>query len=622
MTSAKKDSSPWRNGAILAAAVILGAFQIYTSVFGLLTPMYQRSIHLALVCLIVFLLKPSRYPALDVALAIIGLIPAAYLIRIMPDYIYRAGEVLPLDRVAFIILLVVLLEATRRCIGWSLVIIALAFLVYSYAGPFLPGILGHRGYSLDRLVVNQLLSMSGVFGSPLGAAATFVYAFILFGAFLNASGAGKVFLELSYAIAGRFRGGPGKIAVVASALFGTISGAPVANVTTTGAFTIPLMKQVGYRPEVAGAIEAVASTGGSIMPPVMGAAAFIMAEITGIPYYAICLAAAIPAVLYYISVYFSIDLEAGRTGLKGLPASELPSLKRALRSSLLFLVPFSVLVYLLVVSKVTPLRAGMWSIVAVIATNLVLSKEKLGVAALAKTLRSAANGTTTVTLATATAGIVIGIIGQTGFGLKLTDILVTLGHDSTILLLVLTAAAGVILGMGLPVSASYIVLAAVGAPALVKAGFSLIAAHMFIMYFASLAPITPPVALASFAAAGLAGTDPNRTSYTACRFGLSAFLVPFIFMYSPQLLAQGAWQQILYAGLTATVGVFAMSCSTIGWAMGSNLAAWQRLLTFVGALLLIQYGLVTDIAGIVLVVVALGWSRFTTGRSGYETAAS
>ncbi len=606
----KNNAQPvWRKRIILVLAVGLGAFQIYTALFGILTPLMQRSIHLAFACMMVFFLKPSKWPALDIILAVASVVPAVYLLSIINTYIDRVGEVYLADQIFYVILAIILLEATRRSMGKPLVIIALVFLAYNWAGPYLPGIMAHNGYDLERQTPTQFLSFNGIFGSPLGASATYIYMFILFGALLNASGAGRVFMDLSYAAAGRFRGGPGKIAVVASALFGTISGAPVANVSTTGAFTIPLMKKVGYEPHFAAAIEAVASTGGSIMPPVMGAAAFIMSEMTGLPYGEICVAAAIPAILYYASVFFSVDFAAAKLGLKGLPASELPNIKEALKNSLLFLIPFGVLIYLLVIANVSALKAGIWSTIAVIVASLVLPSGKLSFPGVVDALIDAAKGTIIVALATATAGVVIGVIGQTGLGLKLTNVLVNLGGSYSLLLLTLAAGAGIVLGMGLPVSAAYIVLAAITGPAIVKSGYSLMAAHMFIMYFAAIAPITPPVALASFTAAGLAGSDPMKTSWSACNLGLAAFIVPFMFMYGPSLLFQGSWTTIVSTFISATIGIFGLASATMGWSLGQPLAWWNRGLALIGALLLILPGWRSDLAGLLMLVLAIGSAK-------------
>ncbi|MEW6107431.1 MAG: TRAP transporter fused permease subunit, partial [Bacillota bacterium] len=392
-----------------------------------------------------------------------------------------------------------------------------------------------------------------------------------------------------------------------------ISGAPVANVSTTGPFIIPLMKQVGYSPEVAAGIIGAAGTGGTILPPIMGAAAFIMAELTGIPYGKIIVAAALPALLYYLGVFLCVDLEAGRTGMRGLPPSELPSLREGLRHSLLFAVPLGVLVFLITVAKVSPLRAGLWGIAAIIATNLLLGPDRLRWPQVIRAFEGAARGTIIVTVAIAVSGIVVGAINQTGLGLKLTELLVLLAEDSTFLLLVGAALAGLVVGFPLPVTASYILLAAIAAPAIAQAGFSLMQAHLFIIYFAAFAPITPPVALASFAAAGIAEANPMTSSYVGWRYSLPAYIVPFMFMFGPELLLEGSWGQILLTVISSALGVFALSCCVVGW-WGRPLAWWRRGLALAAALSLMWCGWQTDLVGAAILIAALGKVRFPLGR--------
>jgi TRAP transporter 4TM/12TM fusion protein len=473
------------------------------------------------------------------------------------------------------------------------------------------------------------LTTEGIYGLVLGVSATFIYLFVLFGAFLKVSGGGQLFIDIAYGLFGRVRGGPAKVAVVASGLFGTVSGSAVANVVGTGTFTIPLMKSIGYQPHFAGAVEAVASSGGQLMPPIMGAAAFIMSEILQIPYFRICLHALLPALLYYFCAFIMVDLEAAKTGLKGVPSEALPRVGRILRERGLLLLPLPVLIYILAVVQATPMKAAFWAIITtfgLIASQTFLnlfrdlgrkgSLSQAGVSLLRQTttaMHEGAVGTLIVASACATAGIVIGITNLTGLGLKLSGILVDLSHGYLLALLVLTMIASIILGMGLPTTACYILLAVLAAPALIKMGVMPIAAHLFVFYFGIISAITPPVAGAAYAAAPLAGVGPMKIGFTACRLGIAAFILPYMWVYGPALLLIGEPLKVALGVVTSVIGIAACACAVQGY-MLHRLSVLERILLMIAALLLIKPGWITDGIGLALLLPVIIHQVFSTGR--------
>ncbi|MEQ2525880.1 TRAP transporter permease [Robertmurraya yapensis] len=589
-------------------ALATSLFTVYTATFGQFTPVLQRGIFIGLILLLVFLLYPTSknkkwLRVIDI-IALLGVISSiTYLYISYPTIESRIGYVNHADTIFGLILVVLLLEACRRVTGWALTIIAGIFLAYGFFGFLVPGYFGHEGYDLARLMTTMFLTTEGVFGSALAAAATFVAMFIIFGTFLEKGGAGQVFIDLAMAVGGRKRGGPAKVAVFASALMGSVNGSPVANVTTTGVFTIPLMKKVGYKNEVAGAVEAVASTGGSILPPVMGAGAFIMAEMAGLPYSAIVTAAVIPALLYYLSIYMVVDFEAAKNKLEGLSKEDTPDLKETLKKGILLLLPLFVLIFFLVFAKVSVTRAALYSILAVIIVSFFTKDKKMGIRLLIETFIASAKSMIVVSVACATAGIVVGIITLSGLGLKLSGVLLSIGESSLFLTLVLTMIGAVIIGMGLPPTPAYIVFSVLATPALVQLGVPLLAAHMFVFYYSCFAPITPPVALAAFTAAGISDAKPFKTGWTSFIYALPAFIIPFLFIYGPELMGEGTWPQIIYSTLTASIGVIAIGAATTGW-FRKNLVIVERILMLVAGVTLVIPGLLSDIIGVILIVVA------------------
>lgn len=606
----------WQNKAVSLVAILLSVYLFVANYFGNVPSTQLRSAALGLSTFLVFMLYPASAKAgkkkgagpVDVLLAVLSAASILYLFVNYNAIATRGGFGTTTDQIVGAVAMVLLLEAGRRIVGKELSILAIVFMLYAYLGPYLPGFLMHRGYPITRLIDHMYISSEGIFGIPLGVAATYIFLFILFGSFLQETGLGEMFTNLAIALAGSSPGGPAKVAVVASGLLGMINGSAAANVVTTGTFTIPLMKSVGYKPFFAGAVEAVASTGGQIMPPVMGAAAFIMAEFLGVPYGKVMISAAIPAFLYYLAVFVMVHLEARRLGLEGLPKEKLPDAGKILRQRGHLLLPIVLLMYLLI-KGYTPIFAANYSIFALIIVSFLRKETRLTRKAFLKALEGAARGSLSVTIACGVVGFVVGVISLTGLGLMAANYIVELAGGVLFFTLLLTMVASIILGMGLPTSACYIVTATVAVPALIKLGVTAMAAHMFAFYFGCLSAITPPVALAAYAGAGIAGANPAKVGWTATRLGIAGFLIPFIFVYSPVLLLEDAHVlQVIWALITASVGVVSLAGSVIGFLNGS-LDRMQRVLLFAAALLLIDPGLITDAAGIVLLAGVYVWQR-------------
>jgi TRAP transporter 4TM/12TM fusion protein len=605
-------------------AISMSLFHLYTAGYMVFTAMVQRSIHLCFALTLIFLLYPAmaksprgRVPLIDWVFILLSVISCLYITvnwEALSEAV-RIAEPTLVDMALGIIATLLVLEATRRTAGMALPIVAIVFVLYGFLGPYMSGILNHPGIPLNQFIGMNYLFSEGIFGVPLGVSATFIIIFIIFGGFLEESGGGKFFIDLACAFFGVVRGGPAKIGIFSSGFFGTISGSAVANVVGTGTFTIPMMKRIGYRPHFAGAVEAVASTGGLIMPPVMGAAAFVMAEIIGVSYVSICLAAAIPAVLYYFSLFVFIDLEAAKTGLRGIPKEEKPQFKEVIREGGHLLIPPALLVYLLAIVQWSPMKAGFYTILATVVMAMMRKNTRLDSRKLASALRKGATGALQVAAVCACAGIVISIVSITGLGLTFSSVLIQLAHGNLFLLLVLTMIASLILGMGLPATPCYIILAVLAAPAIVEMNISPMAAHLFVFYFGCISAITPPVAVAAYAGAAIAGSDPMRTGYTAWRLGLAAFIVPFMFIYGPPLIMVGTIIEIIQASVTALIGVAFLAASIQGFFL-TRLVPVERIFLFAAALLLIKPGWMTDLAGIVIgmIIAVIHVSRYRKER--------
>jgi TRAP transporter 4TM/12TM fusion protein len=475
-------------------------------------------------------------------------------------------------------------------------------LIYAYLGAYFPGFLTHRGYDVKRIVTHMWFTTEGIMGIPIGVSATFIFLFILFGSFLTSTGIMRFFMNLANAVAGWASGGPAKVAVLASALEGTVSGSSVANTVGSGSFTIPLMKSLGYRPEFAGAVEAAASTGGQIMPPVMGAAAFLMAEFINLPYIEIAKAAAIPALLYFTGIWVVVHFEAKKYGLRGLPREQLPRLLKVLKEESYLILPLVAIIYLLVEGS-TPMTAAMGGLGLCVAVGMIRKETRMNIPRLLDTLEQGARSALGVAAACATAGIIVGVVTLTGLGLKMGDGLISLAGGVLILTLIFTMITSLILGMGAPTTANYVITSTIAAPALIKLGVPVLGAHMFAFYFGIVADITPPVALAAFAGAAIAKANPFKTGVIATKLAIAAFLVPYIFVYSPTLLLINATLfSMIQMITTSIIGMVGIGAAVEGW-YWTRMSWWERIPMFIGGIMLIDPGTLTDIIGIILIAV-------------------
>ncbi|WP_017756344.1 TRAP transporter permease [Calidifontibacillus oryziterrae] len=607
-------------GIIIASiAVIMSLFHLYTAFFGVFESILQRSAHLAFALILTFAIyKPTKKVVKDGNIPWYDWLFIALSIGAYSYFVMNAQEIssrmsyieklTPYEIGIGIVAGLLLIEATRRVIGNTLVIIIFVCIVYGVWGHLLSGTLSHREFTTMWIVDHLFYTATGIFSTPLGVSATFIFLFILFGKFLEVSGAGQFFIDLSVAGMGKYRGGPAKTAIVASSILGTISGSAVANTVTTGAFTIPLMKKTGYRGHFAAAVESVSSTGGQIMPPIMGASAFIIASYLGVPYMDIAIAAIVPALLYYLCLYFQVDLRAQRNGLVGLKKDQLPNFWNVFKGGFLFFIPLIVIVVMLVGGS-SPMRAGLFSIVVTIVAAAVKKATRLSFSKIIKALELGARASIETAIACAASGFIIGIIGLTGIGLKFSSIIIELSGGILIITLIFTMITSIILGMGLPTVAAYIVQVPLTIPALVELGVSPLAAHMFVFYFAALSAITPPVALAAFAGAGLAGADPMKTGLTAVRLGLAAFIVPFMFVYGETLLLVGGAADIALSVVTSIIGIIGLAFAAEGWMLRH--AFWyERVILFSGSILMVIPGFTSDVIGIVILAAVFVFQKF------------
>lgn len=607
---------------IAAIAITFSVFQLYTAAFGTLESMLQRSIHLAFALCLIFLLYPARanWPRerihpLDFLLAGLGAAIPMYIVVNYQQLVLRSGIVTPTDLAVGLLGVILVLDAARRVVGPPMVIVALGFLLYAFAGPYIPGSFAHRGVSFQALVAHQFFTTEGIFGIPLGVSSQFIFLFILFGAFLERTGLGQLFIDLSNAIAGWAAGGPAKVAVIASALEGTVSGSSVANTAGSGSFTIPMMKKLGYRPEFAGAVEATASTGGQIMPPIMGAAAFLMAEFVGVPYLRVVMAAVIPAVLYYFGVWTQVHFEAKRQGLRGMRREELPKLSKVLWEKGHLLLPLFAIIYLLAQGR-TPMRAALVAIVLTVVSAMLRKSTRIGVGDIIRGLEVGARAALGVVAATACAGIIVGVVTQTGLGLKLGSNLVKLAGGNLFLTLIFTMVTSIILGMGVPTTANYVITSTIAAPALILMGVPVLAAHMFTFYFGIIADVTPPVALAAFVGAGIAKANPLKTGIEATKLAVAAFLVPYIFVYHPaMLMIEVTTGSLITIVVTSVIGIIGVGAGVCGYFMTDATAA-ERVMLIAGGVLMVIPGLQTDLAGAVILtlVYVVQRGRLKRGR--------
>ncbi len=567
---------------------------------------------------LVFLLFPARQgarrdrmPWYDV-LFMLGALASTTYVVVMAEDLETTGRYFakPVETVLGLLYIVVLLEAVRRTVGWPMVVLGLLFLLYAKLSYLMPGILSAHLQTWPRIVAEVYLTASGMFGTTTSLASGIIIAFIAFGAFFVKVGGGQTFLNLALSLTGGIRGGPAKAAIVGSAMFGTLSGSPAANVAVTGTITIPMMKKTGYSATFAGAVETVASTGGMIMPPIMGATAFVMASFLGVSYVTVAIAATIPALLYFIALFIQTDLRAAKDGLQGISKSELPSLAATIRDGWEFGIPLLALVILLFVLRYPPAIASSYTIGSLIAVSLFRKSRRLSVRGFVDALADSAKSMLMVAPVISASGIIIATLGLTGLGPKLASSLVTLFGNNLQLLVLAVAISVYIMGMGVNITITYILLALLVAPALTKVGVPMIVAHFFIFYMGLTMFITPPYAPATFVAAAISGAPPYRTGFQAMRLGIVTFLVPFILIYNPALIMIGTPAEIALAAATAIVGVFALAVGIEGY-LFTRADWWQRILALAAGLTLMMPGWLTDFIGIGLLAVVILWQWFS-----------
>lgn len=602
---------------ITIVAILMSAFHLFTSWHGTLLAMKQRSLHLIFAFTLGFALYPGfkksskdKIDIMDWVLMILSIGVWGYIFFNVEAIALKGGQMSTTDMVLGVLAVLLTLEVTRRVVGPELPIVTIVFLLFAYFGRSLPGVFAHRGFNVTRIVSHMYMTTEGIMGTPLGVSSTFVFMFILFGSFLDKTGVGEFFIDFAYALTGSTRSGPAMTSVLSSGLMGSISGSSVANTVTTGAFTIPLMKSVGYKPHYAGAVEATASTGGQIMPPVMGAAAFIMADFTGFPYISIVKAAIIPAVLYYIAVGTMVHLEACKLGLKGMPRESLPKVSNILRKQGYLTLPLIAIIFMLI-KQYPPTMAALTGIiigvVVAFAASLIKKDDSFTPKDILGAMEAGAKGAVGVACACACAGMIVGVVTLTGFGLKIAEVIVLIAKGKLLPTLFLTMIASIILGMGLPTTAKYIVLATMAVPAITKLGVNLMSAHLFILYFGVVADVTPPVALAAYAGAGIAGANSMKTGIQAFKLAIGAFIIPYIFVINPHLIMVDSvagttvnWLPITAAIptiITALIGTICLAGTVESYLFG-NLRIWQRVILLGAAFALLDPKLLTDAIGL------------------------
>lgn len=615
MSLADKSFKSILDKAIILVSLLLALFHLYSASIGVMPSFQQTAIHWGFVGAYIILTKPLKFKGgiiIDLVLIALNTFISYYQIKLQYQFILTAGIYTQTDIWISILAIVVVTLIAYRSIGSILPIIAGIFLLYSLYGYMLPGGLKTSKFTLDRIAPYLFTSSDGFFGQTLYVSAQFIYLFVLFGSILNLTGAGKFFVDIAFALTGRVKGGPAQAAVFSSMLMGTINGSGAANVVTTGTFTIPLMKKVGFSPAFSGAVETVASSGGQILPPVMGAVAFLMAEMTGIPYATIALAAIIPAVLYFITLAVSVYLQANKRGIEA-EKEKLYNAKEIMKDGWLYLLPVVVLMYTLL-TGFSAQKAGFYGIVSSVVVGFIKNRKEMTISNFSRAFKEAAGGIAPIAAACILAGVVMGVLNMTGLGLKVSSLIVQVAGGNLIIALILAMITSLILGMGLPTSAAYMVLAILVAPALVKLGVTVMGAHMFILYFGALSTITPPVALSTFAAAGIAGSGLWETGWEAIKLAATGFVIPFIFAYSPQLLLIGGTLDIVVAIITAVIGSAIFAIAINGW-FTKNLNVFVRLALAVAAIMLFLANYLLSFIGLAISVVILGYILYQDKNS-------
>lgn len=610
---------------IVIILIAFSLFQLYTGYFGAYTAYIQRTIHLGFALVLIYLLFPLRKNSprnkiawYDYILALLSLIVCAYWPIYYEELVQMVGGIDTAQMIIGGMAILLVLEAARRVVGLPLVIIAIAFLAYAMLGPYMPGMLIHKGLTFNQLIKTMFFTTEGILGTPLQVSSTFIFLFILFGSFLMQTGVGNYFNDLAISIAGKRTGGPAKVAVFTSALEGTISGSSVANVVQSGSYTIPMMKKLGYNKNFAGAVEAAASTGGQIMPPVMGAAAFLMIEFAGVPYLEIIKAALIPALLYFAGIWIMVHLEAKKTGLVGLPEDQIPPKKEVFKKIYLLTPIIAIIVFMDLGTSIS--RAAIYGILFTVLVSLFRKDTRINLRKISIALQDGARNALGVAAATACAGIIVGVVTKTGLGLKLGHSIVGLASSITsepffllMLTLVFTMITSIIIGMGSPTTANYIITSTIALPAILTLNDQLafavpvLAAHMFVFYFGIVADITPPVALAAFAATGISGGEPIRTGINATKLAIAAFLIPYMFVLQPQLLLIDTtiWEA-LWIGFAAILGMIAVGACMIGY-WYRRLSWFERIISFVIGIAMIYPELISTLVGMGALLLMIAW---------------
>lgn len=577
------------DAVVLTISVVLALFHLYSASIGVMPAYMQSSIHWGLIGSYIILTKPLKFKGgiiIDLTLIATNVFLSTYQIILQEKFVEMAGMYTQLDKYVSIVAIVVAIEIARRSIGKVLPIISILFIAYALLGSNLTGVFRTVEFSLDRIAPYLYTASDGLYGQTLYVSAQFIYLFVLFGSILDMTGAGEFFVNIAFALTGRVRGGPAQAAIYSSMLMGSISGSGAANVVTTGTFTIPLMKKVGFTPAFAGAVEAVASNGGQIMPPVMGAVAFLMAEMTGIEYGQIVISALPAALLYYITLSMSVYVESNKLQVPLTPKDELMNPREVMKDGWIYLVPLVILMGTLVMGY-SAQRAGFYGIVSSVVVGFIKNRSNMTLERFAQALKDAASGIAPIAAACLLAGIVMGVLNMTGLGLKISGIIIEMSGGNLIVALILAMLTSLLLGMGLPTSAAYMILAILVAPALVQMGASVMGAHLFILYFGALSTITPPVALSTFAAAGIAGSGLWETGFEAMKLAIAGFIIPFVFVISPEMLLMGSFVDIVVVLLTALLGCLVLAITFGGW-FKVKLHVFSRILLFVGAILLVM----------------------------------
>lgn len=629
----RKKIEPFWTKVILVVSVLFVGYHMVTAGIGIPEVYKHRAIHLGFLLGLAWLYFPARKgsprgkpSAVDLGLFALTAVVTVLTVINRDAYLLRGGVLATSDYIVGTIVMVLVLEATRRTVGGQMLWISVICLVYMWAGPYIPGVFSHRGQSVKRIIQAIYSGGEGIFGMPLGVSSTYLIIFVILAAILDKSGLGKLFNDIALGVGGRFSGGPAKVSVVASALAGTISGSAASNVATTGAFTIPLMKKIGYQPTFAGAVEAAASTGGQIMPPIMGSAAFIMAEYLGIPYLTIAVAGIIPALLYFASVYFQVDLRAKSLGLRGLDKSEMPDVKKTVLRYGQMILPMIVLIYLMGQGR-TPLYSAFYAVCLTIILSWFRKETRILLPEMKTVAVTSARTSVAIGVSMAAAGFMIAAFASTGLGIVLADSIVAISGGNLMIVLILTMLVAIVLGLGLPTSACYVITASICAPILIKVGLSPFLAHFFVFYYSCLSTVTPPIALAAYVAAGLANANTDKVGWMAFRLALAGFIVPFFFIYSPAMVLMGAdgtmltapWLSVVISVVSGLIGTWFLAASVEGYLM-IKYPNWLRVPLFVAALCLIDPRVLTSAIGLVLAAASIGVILVIKKRRGSPAA--